>query len=243
VPYGVELYCQDRARDDLLAVLDGIRVDRAHIVGCSMGAFAALHFGMKYCTREATSRAVSLTLAGCGSAAHPAVYPQFCRWAAERADAIRCEGMADFAATYGRGPALIQYLTKDPRDFAEYLEQLSEHSPAGSANTLEGCLARRPCLYDLTVPMAAIDVPVLLIIGDEDEKCLEPCLPIKRTVSRAGLWILPKTGHVVNLEEPPLFNQLLDGFLHQVSEGRWDARHHTARPESIWGPAGRSATA
>jgi hypothetical protein len=60
-------------------------------------------------------------------------------------------------------------------------------------------------------------------------------------VPRAGLAIVPRTGHVVNLEEPLLFNRLLQDFLHQVSQGQWPARDPRTRPDSIWGPQGRPA--
>jgi pimeloyl-ACP methyl ester carboxylesterase len=48
VPEDFERYSQARARDDIRAVLDALRIDKAHVVGLSMGAFATLHFGMAY---------------------------------------------------------------------------------------------------------------------------------------------------------------------------------------------------
>src|SRR5262245_17186570 len=48
VPEDGERYSQERARDDIRAVLDGLKIDKAHIVGLSMGGFAALHFGFTY---------------------------------------------------------------------------------------------------------------------------------------------------------------------------------------------------
>ena len=86
VPDGPDRYTQERQRDDIRAVLDGLGIDRAHIVGCSMGAFAALHFGMAYCKSAHDSRALSLTLVGCGSGAHPAMYGQFRQESIARAD-------------------------------------------------------------------------------------------------------------------------------------------------------------
>ena len=56
VPEDVSMYGQFRAVDDILAVLDGLGIDKAHIVGLSMGGFAALHFGFRY-----PDRALSLT--------------------------------------------------------------------------------------------------------------------------------------------------------------------------------------
>jgi pimeloyl-ACP methyl ester carboxylesterase len=169
------------------------------------------------------------------------VYRRFQRDSAALAQGIRQDGMAHLAATYGHGASRLQYLRKDPRGFAEFARQLADHSPDGSACTMEGYQARRPCLYELTDAMAAIDVPLLVVSGDEDEPCLEPSLLIKRTVPKAGLAIVPCTGHAVNLEEPALFNRLFEDFLLQAACGKWPARDARSRPESIWGPGGRPA--
>jgi pimeloyl-ACP methyl ester carboxylesterase len=243
VPEGAERYEQARQRDDIRAVLDALEIGQAHIVGCSMGAFATLHFGLQHATAAARSRALSLTLVGMGSGGHPAMYRRFQRDSIALAQGIRRDGMAHFAATYGHGASRLQLLRKDPRGFAEFARQLADHSAAGSANTMEGYQARRPCLYELTDQMAAINVPLLVVSGDEDEPCLEPSLLIKRVVPTAGLAIVPCTGHAVNLEEPALFNRLLEDFLHQASLGKWPVRDARTRPESIWGPGGRSAMA
>ena len=66
VPESVDRYSQARARDDIRAVLDGLKIGKAHIVGLSMGGFATLHFGFTY-----PDRARSLTIGGCGYGAAP----------------------------------------------------------------------------------------------------------------------------------------------------------------------------
>src|ERR671923_2889743 len=78
VPSDGERYSQDRARDDIRAVLDALKIDQAHIVGLSMGGFAALHFGFTY-----PARARSLVVGGCGYGASPDKRAQF----AEEAEA------------------------------------------------------------------------------------------------------------------------------------------------------------
>ncbi|MGH8724154.1 MAG: alpha/beta fold hydrolase, partial [Burkholderiales bacterium] len=144
-----------------------------------------------------------------------------------------------FVSTYGRGPQRVQLEIKDPRGFAEYLRQFEEHSPLGAANTLLGVQARRPSFYDLTAEMARMDVPTLIMAGDEEEPCLEVCLLMKRSIPTAGLAVLPKSGHAINLEEPALFNQLLDDFLRQVEAGRWGRRDARSGVPSIYGPSGK----
>jgi pimeloyl-ACP methyl ester carboxylesterase len=199
-----------------------------------MGAFASLHFGMQY-----PDRSLSITVAGGGYGAHPAQYRDFQAASRENARIIHEKGMRHFADTYGYGPTRVQFQNKDPRGFAEYIRQLSEHSALGSANTNLGYQGRRPSLYDLTEEMKRMQVPTLIMAGDEEEPCLEACLLMKRCIPTAGLAILPKSGHGINLEEPALFNLLLEDFLHQVEAGRWTARDPRAAPPSIWGPGGK----
>jgi pimeloyl-ACP methyl ester carboxylesterase len=234
VPEDFERYSQARARDDIRCVLDALKIERAHIVGLSMGAFATLHFGISY-----GKRALSLTVAGGAYGAHPAHYRDFQKASETNAALILEKGMDHFAATYGHGPTRVQLQNKDPRSFAEYIRQLGEHSALGSANTMRGYQGRRPSLYDLTAEMQAIDTPTLIMLGDEEEPALEANLLMKRCIRSAGLAVLPMSGHGINLEEPALFNQLLESFLHQVESGRWRPRDPRAAPVSIWGLAGK----
>jgi pimeloyl-ACP methyl ester carboxylesterase len=219
VPADVERYSQQRACDDIRSVLDGLGIQRAHVVGNSMGGFASLHFGIAH-----SDRALSCVVAGCGYGAHPAQYAQFQAQSRALAKTMIEEGMAKVAATYGHGPARLQLQAKDPRGFAEFIRNFSEHSAQGSANTMLGYQARRPSLYDLTADMARIEAPVLIVAGDEDDPTLEPSLLMKRTIPGAALAVLPGSGHMTNLEEPALFNRLLEDFFRQVESGRWTKR-------------------
>ena len=102
VPDTVEKYSQERARDDIKAVLDALKLDKAHIVGLSMGGFATLHFGFTY-----PQRALSLVVAGCGYGASGDKKAQF---AAEvEAAAARFEqlGMDKAAEGYASAPSRV----------------------------------------------------------------------------------------------------------------------------------------
>src|SRR5262249_54900721 len=175
VPESVDKYSQDRARDDIRAVLDALKIDKAHIVGLSMGGFATVHFGMTY-----HDRARSLVIGGCGYGAEPDKRAQFKGEAEASAKQFETNGMEKQAEVYGHGPTRVQYQNKDPRGFAEFLQQLSEHSVEGAVGTLRGVQAQRPSLYDLVEKMKAITAPALVITGDEDWPCLEPGVLMKR---------------------------------------------------------------
>jgi pimeloyl-ACP methyl ester carboxylesterase len=234
VPEDWNRYSQERARDDIRSVLDGLKIERAHVVGLSMGAFATLHFGLQY-----PQRALSITVAGGAYGSHPAHHQQFQDDSRANAERIRREGMAKFVATYGVGPQRVQLEIKDPRSFAEYLAQFNEHSALGAANTLLGVQCRRPSFYDLRERLQKMTVPTLIMLGDEEEPALEANLFLKRAIPMAGLAVFPKSGHAINLEEPALFNQLLETFLHQVESGHWRPRDPRSTVPSLYGPAGR----
>ena len=216
VPESMERYSQERARDDVLAVMDALKIQRAYVVGLSMGGFATLHFGIKY-----SARALGLVVSGCGYGAVPSQREEFQRSSRANAKVLLEEGMAKFAATYGHNASRLQLRTKDPRGFDRYIRYLTEHSALGSANTMLGYQARRPSLYDLKTEMAGITAPTLVVAGDEDDATLEPGLLMKRTIPHAGLVVLPRSGHALNLEDPALFNRIVEEFFHQVETGRW----------------------
>ena len=234
VPEDWNRYSQERARDDIRAVLDGLKLERAHVVGLSMGAFATLHFGLAY-----PQRALSLTVAGGAYGSHPAHYKQFQQDSRANAERIERDGMQKFVSTYGVGPTRVQLENKDPRSFAEYLAQFNEHSGLGAINTLRGVQCRRPSFYDLVEPLKKMMVPTLIMLGDEEEPALEANLLLKRCIPRAGLAIFPRSGHAINLEEPVLFNRLLEDFFHQVEAGAWAARDARSTMASVYGPSGK----
>ena len=219
VPADFDRYSQDRARDDIRSVMDALGIELAHVVGNSMGGFAALHFGMRY-----SSRALSLLVGGCGYGSQPDQYEKFQAQAKENAAIMLEKGMGYFAATYGHGPGRLQLRQKDPRGFEEFVRQFGEHSSQGSANTMLGYQGRRPSLYKLTADMARITAPVMIVVGDGDDGALEPSVMMKRAIPGSALAVMPACGHMTNLEEPALFNRLLEDFIHQAESGRWSER-------------------
>jgi pimeloyl-ACP methyl ester carboxylesterase len=230
VPEDGERYSQARARDDIRAVLDALSIDKAHIVGLSMGGFAALHFGLSY-----QERARSLVVAGCGYGAAPDQRAQFAEEAEATAKRFEEITMAKAAEAYALGPTRVQFQNKDPRGWREFLAQLTEHSTPGAVRTMRGVQKRRPSLFDLTEQMKATRVPTLILTGDEDWPCLEPGILMKKHIPTAALAVMPNAGHTINLEDPATFNQHLAELFLAADAGAWPTRDPRAMAGSILG--------
>jgi pimeloyl-ACP methyl ester carboxylesterase len=230
VPTDPAAYSQARALADAVAVLDGMSAGQAHVVGLSMGGFTALHLAMAH-----PDRVRSAVVAGAGYGAQPERAEAFRAEAMLTAAAFAAEGAAKVAERYAAGPARVQFQNKNPRGWAEFAAALAGHSSLGSALTMRGVQAARPSLYALTGELARIAVPVLVLVGDEDEGCLEPALMLKRTIPTAGLAVLPRTGHTANLEEPDVFNRAVDAFLGSVARLSWRPRDPRSRSSSVTG--------
>jgi len=204
---------------DAVAMLDHLKIDKAHLVGLSMGGYTSLQVALNH-----PERVRSLVLAGTGSGSERWYTDDFHKHSRALGDTFEREGSAVVAKTYGLGPSRVPFLIKDPRGFAEFSRQLAEHDALGSANTSRGFQGARPSLYDFESDIKKLATPALIVVGDEDDRCIEPSLFLKRTIAASGLVMLAKTGHVVNLEEPALFNQVVGDFLDRVEAGRWPAR-------------------
>lgn len=230
VPTDASHYSQAHAVADIVAVLDAVREQKAYVVGNSMGGFAALHFAL-----SEPRRCIGAVVAGCGYGAHPAQNETFRAESALVAEAFEKEGSGEVSRWYGVGPARVQFQAKDPRGHAEHVAILAEHDPVGAALTMRNVQIPRPLLFEMTDQLSRCEPPVLIIAGDEDNGVLETDLMLKRTIPRAGLAILPRTGHVSNIEEPALFNFFVERFLLGVGNDAWTARDPRAMTSSMTG--------
>lgn len=208
VPDDPVRYSQDHAVADAIAVLDALDIERAHIVGLSMGGFVSLHLA-----RMHPERVRSAIVAGVGYGTSADQQGAFRAECISIADAFTKEGSAQVARRYAYGPARVQFENKDPRGHAAFAARLAEHSSVGSAHTMRGFQANRPSIHSFADEFATVHVPIMLLAGDEDEGCLEPSLWLKRTLPNAGLMVVPRTGHTINLEESDLFNRVVGDFL------------------------------
>jgi proline iminopeptidase len=219
VPPSPEVYTYKHFYTDALAVLDHLKIMKAHFIGLSMGSYSSLQVGL-----NAPERALSLTLAAVGSGSdlnNLEAFRKQCRANAEQYEAI---GSIEVAKATREAPSRIPFLLKDPRGHADFYDALARHDAKGSANTMRSFQGGRPSIYTLTDAIRKVPTPTLIICGDEDDNCVGPSLFLKQHLPAAGLSFFPKSGHVLNLEEPALFNEIVERFIALVEAGRWPAR-------------------
>lgn len=216
VPDDPDAYSQDHAITDVIDVMDAAGVDRAHVIGLSMGGFTALHLGLRH-----ADRLRSVTIAGAGYGALPDDREAFVHASLAAADQFLALGSAQYGPIYAQAPARIPFQVKDPLGWQRFADALCQHDARGAALTLRGVQARRPVLDGLQDALRTMRVPALIIAGDEDDHALQPALFLKRLLPASGLLVLPKTGHTLNLEEPAAFNHAVLDFVATVDAGRW----------------------
>jgi pimeloyl-ACP methyl ester carboxylesterase len=220
IPKDGARYSQDIARDDVLALMDSLKIDRAHVVGHSMGAYTALHVGI-----VAPQRCISVTAAGCGWGSTPDAKKreEMKALAAETGKMFAEEGIIAASAKYADALMRQAFKHKDPRGYAEFARMLAEHSAEGHAYTMLNLQLKRPTLWEMEDKLKKFSVPLLIIVGDEDEPCIDGSAFLKRTAPSAGLLMIPRSGHNVPLEEPAQFNAALAELFASAEAGRWRA--------------------
>jgi len=214
VPEDPAAYTQDIVVNDLYLLMRHLNISEAHIGGLSMGGSVALNFGIAH-----PEMAKSLIVASAGSGSTNR--DTFLSTGQSMADRLLSEGMVPVAKDYGTTNIRVQLRRKDPMGFETFARLLSEHSATGSALTYQGFVMNRPTVFELEDKLKSLRVPTLIMIGDEDEPCIEPGIFMKRTIPVSGLSCFPQSGHAINLEEPDLFNRTVLDFLTAVEAERW----------------------
>lgn len=227
IPESVDAYSQAQAADDIVHVMDAAGIDKAHIVGLSMGGFACLHAAIRH-----PGRVLSVVAAGTGYGAELEHDAYFKGVSEQVAQNFETRGASAFAPIYAEGASRVQFQNKDPRGWALFAERLGLHSSAARPTPCAACRRADPRSMRWRRSSGARGA------GSGDGRRRGRPLPPARHLpeeddSAAGLCVLPKAGHTLNLEEPDLFNRFLAEFLAQVEAGQWAPRDPRANPAQI----------
>jgi len=214
VPKDANAYSQDALIEDLHQLLRTLGIGQAHIAGCSMGANVALNFALAH---PALTKSLVVVGGGAGTVGRDT----FVSRQGATADALEREGMDALVRNFESNPTRRSFRLKDPRGWDEFVGYVREHSATACAHLVRGVMLRRPTVTQLEPRLRELHVPTLIVVGDEDEPCVEPSLMMRQIIPGAGLLVVPRTGHTVNLEEPGLFNLHVGEFLAAVEQNRW----------------------
>ena len=213
VPEKASDYSQDILVEDLYQLLLYLGINEAYVGGCSMGGNVALNFGIAH--PEMTG-ALILVATGAGTTGRETFVPKL----EGMAQQVETVGWKVLAEQYAHDPNRIQLKRKNPHGWREFVDDLAAHSNEGSARLIREVIIKRPPVSELEAELKQLKIPTLIMIGDEDEMCIDPALIMKKHLSGAGLLVLPQSGHVINLEEPDIFNRALLDFLTAVESGK-----------------------
>jgi pimeloyl-ACP methyl ester carboxylesterase len=222
VPADEASYGWETSLADLVHVLDHLGIEKAHVVGLSMGAYMGLMLAMRH-----GDRVSALAAASGGSGAYLPTRENFIKDALASANRMQQAGALP-AEAMGSAANRIQLKIKDPRGWQEFVDHLATHSAEGSTHTMRKVQAVRPSLYDFDTELADVSAPTLLMVGDEDDACLDVNLHMKRVMPMAGLSVFAKSGHLINLEDPARFNAEVEDLFITAEAGRWPARDLSA---------------
>jgi len=214
VPEKASDYSQDILVEDLYQLLRHLSIEQAYVGGCSLGGNIALNFGI---THPEMTKALIIVATGAGTTGRDTFKPKLEGLARE----IETEGWKVVAEGYAQEPNRVQLQRKDPRGWREFVDDLATHSDKSSVHLIREVIIKRPPISALETKLKQSKVPALIMIGDEDEMCIDPALIMKKCMPGAGLLVLPQSGHAINLEEPDIFNRALLDFLTAVEAGRW----------------------
>lgn len=199
-------YSMDQYADDLVAFLDVLHVDRAVVVGLSMGGYVAFALWRRHAARV-RGIVLSNTRAGADSEEGRDKRRKMIAMAQEQGSSAVADAM--LTGMLGRTTR-----TKRPEIVNTVHRMLSSAPREGVIGALQAMMERP----DSTPTLATIDVPTLIVAGDEDAVIpIEDARAMNEGIKGSTLEVISGAGHLSNLERPAAFNHLVSEFLARVS--------------------------
>lgn len=206
-PAGAERYRMERCLEDLVALLDELDVERAAVLGYSMGGRVALHLAL-----HAPERLWALVI----ESASPGIENETERTERRRsdgelADSIMRDGVAPFVDRWQAIPLFASQsrLSADARE--RLRQQRLRNDPAGLANSLRGLGAGEQ--QPVYTRLREIATPALVLAGEDDAKYRAIAERTAGALPNARLQIVPEAGHAIHLEQPQAFSAAVREFL------------------------------
>jgi 3-oxoadipate enol-lactonase/4-carboxymuconolactone decarboxylase len=195
--------------DDLAGLLDALKIDKAHLIGLSLGGMT----GQALALRRPEKLESLILMATSAHVPPPEAWTQ-------RAETVRSQGMEAIAGVVMGRWFTADFMKRAPDVVAETRERFVSHHPNGYALC---CEAIRD--MDLRQAISGIRTPTLIIAGADDPATPVPMMEDIRTrIPDAELIVVPRAAHLVNLEQPEIVNAYLGAFLARSAKAR-EPRH------------------
>lgn len=191
---------------DLTGVLDALKIERAALVGFSLGGGPALALAA-----GRPERVSHLVLADVGAGADD---PIKLEWMARRwGDLIGRGDIDELVCDMLRSELFKVYAKRNPRR-RNHMAALIRATPIdGLRFTLSEVLAKRKSLFRLTSILKSVRAPTLVMVGQHDYVCSKAARLLAQTIPNAALKVIDRSGHMSPLEQPAAFNAALTEFL------------------------------
>jgi pimeloyl-ACP methyl ester carboxylesterase len=205
-PSDPRLYSPALLAGDLTGLLDALKIERAAIVGFSLGGGPALALAL-----AAPERVSRLVLADVGAGADDMWKSQ---WLSRRWTSLIDRGATDeLVCDMLRSEFFKRFATQSSRS-RNYMAGLIRATPAvGLRNILSEVLAKRKSLFRMTTVLKSLQVPTLILVGRHDNVCRVSGHLLANTISDASLQFIPDAGHMAPLENAARFTFELQKFL------------------------------
>lgn len=191
-----------------LALLDSLQVERAFVVGHSMGGAVALKMGIEH-----PDRVAGLLLANTGGGSGDRAAARV--GALATADLLERQGMTAFVQAMLSGALFSQYASHSARALRHMTLLLKQHSPQGLARVQRGIHAVRPPIQERD--LEAVRAPTTVVVGSLDAGCLAPSRLMAERIAGARYFEVPGVGHMSPLEAPRRFNEILENALSRAA--------------------------
>ncbi|MED2947847.1 2-succinyl-6-hydroxy-2,4-cyclohexadiene-1-carboxylate synthase [Bacillus subtilis] len=209
-PLNGKRYSTSRQVSDLAEIFDQLKLHKVKLIGYSMGGRLAYSFAMTYPERISALVLESTTpgLKTLGERRERIMRDR------KLADFILRDGLKAFVAYWENIPLFSsqQRLAEDIRH--RIRSGRLRNNKIGLANSLTGMgTGSQPSLWSR---VEEIDVPVLLICGEWDEKFCTINQEVHKMLPSSRIEIVPKAGHTVHVEQPRLFGKIVSEFLTSI---------------------------
>jgi len=198
--YSIEIFS-----DDILGLLDTLSLERVVLIGLTMGAMTALRFALDH-----PDRLLGMVLVGVSEGGREVMRERF-EMSAQIAESQGMEMLAEGFCSVVFSP----WFQEERSDFvADCKKSMQTASPRGYAESIRS-LANRPPLADR---LGEIQTKTLVVVGEDDVTGfpLEDADLYAQGIRDARLVRIEKAGHLACIEQPEVFNTLLDGFLLEI---------------------------